>query len=664
MPSFAGAVTGAFHHHNNPGGGNGDSLASFSTPSRPNISELAGREETEDRKEGEDDEGREQPNPAHDTDENGEEDGNGLARSNSKGSSKAALASRWTDTFGVKPTAAPLEDTRCSKIQALVRHALESPWFDFALGMVIIANAANIGFEQSYRKTGEYAETASTLEHVFLSIYTAELAARLLSFGLSCLHDGWVVFDTFLVGLGILTQWIIQPIFGDIDEVGPLMVLRTARLLRLAKTVRLLIRFRELWMLVRGLLSSANTMLYTLLMLFVIIYIFACLGMELLYEHPRVVGPDRDEEFAKNVDMYFRSLPIAMLSLLQFVCFDNIVLIYRPLCQDNIFLMCYFILLILVVGIVVMNLVTAVIVNSALEQTAQDKDLMKSMEEKRKKKILKDLKRMFTRLDEDGSGQLSREEIEGVDEAEKEVLRNLTSMDDPVEIFDVLDVDGSGDIGIDEFCDGLWQVAISNAPLEIKRMEKQVERIRMDTKVHGSVLTEISAKLDRLNEEIAMLSTSTANHGRESGEQPCPCCGCHRQHLGDDDKQRLIGPDESLDNLETSDDPQELRASVVQVLRELGISSRSLKEDAAEPSTKSSSGADVPSSTSTVSSGGAWLLGVSPSARIEFAEEVESEPTPPAGDSVQLRPSLPALREEESEVFPSSLGSSAMQVKI
>lgn len=451
---------------------------------------------------------------------------------------------------------------RAQNIKKRARIFLGSPTFDFILGAVITANAINIGLEQSFRATGEYASTAAAFEHLFLCIYTLEVLVRFFAFGPSCLQDGWVRFDLLLVALGITTQWIIQPIAGDMSEVGPVMVLRSARLMRLAKTVKLLISFKELWMLVQGLLSSTNTMLYTLLLVFALLYMFACLGMELLYEHPLAVGPDRDEEFAWNVQEYFSSLPIAMLSLLQFVCWDNPVLIYRPLAMGGVLLTVYFISIILIIGIVVMNLVTAVVVNSALEQTAANKHLLKAEEEKRKKRILKDLRKMFERLDEDGSGELSRDEILSVDEKEMEVLKNLTSMDDPVEIFDVLDVDGSGDIAIDEFCDGLWEVAISRSPLEVKRMEKQVERIRQDTKSRSLLLYDVSMRVDNLSKQLAKLK------GSRGGGQPCQVCSCNN---ADFKKKRSSGRRSSTFKL-----PQ-VRSTVLEVLKEFALSDERLE---------------------------------------------------------------------------------------
>ena len=96
-----------------------------------------------------------------------------------------------------------------------------------------------------------------------------------------------------------------------------------------------------------------------------------------------------------------------------------------------------------------MNLAAAVMMNSALEQAMHDKDTLKRYEKARKKKFVKDLRNIFKRLDEDGSGQVSRDEILNISNDDKEVLHKLPTLSDPLEIFGALDVDGSGNVDIE-----------------------------------------------------------------------------------------------------------------------------------------------------------------------------------------------------------------------
>ena len=58
-----------------------------------------------------------------------------------------------------------------------------------------------------------------------------------------------------------------------------------------------------------------------------------------------------------------------------------------------------------------MNLVTAVIVEGAIEQAKNDKDVQAAYEAQRLQKLMPELRLMFAALDEDESGDITREEL-------------------------------------------------------------------------------------------------------------------------------------------------------------------------------------------------------------------------------------------------------------
>merc|ERR1719203_1733052 len=113
------------------------------------------------------------------------------------------------------------------------------------------------------------------------------------------------------------------------------------------------------------------------------------------------------------------------------------------------FLVFYFGCIILVVPIVLMNLVTAVIVNSALEQAGQDKEAMAVRESQNRRKMVRELRRIFLNLDTDGSGKVSVDELQGISPGDKAQLTSLTNMSDPTDIFRALDVDNSGELDVE-----------------------------------------------------------------------------------------------------------------------------------------------------------------------------------------------------------------------
>ena len=106
---------------------------------------------------------------------------------------------------------------------------------------------------------------------------------------------------------------------------------------------------------VRGLLSSAGTMIYTFILIMIILYVFACMGMELITTD---MDSRADPEFDGYVELYFPGIWVTMLTLIQFVMVDSIAEIYTPMVSKNPMLGIYFVLILMVVPISLMNLVT------------------------------------------------------------------------------------------------------------------------------------------------------------------------------------------------------------------------------------------------------------------------------------------------------------------
>merc|ERR1719353_2738953 len=230
---------------------------------------------------------------------------------------------------------------------------------------------------------------------------------------------------------------------------GPVMVLRVLRLARLARAVRLLAQFKELWMLVRGLMSSAGTMFYTFLLIIIILYVFACLAIELITTDQEM---RKDPDYNVYVETYFPNIGVSMLTLVQFVLVDSMAGIYKPMIEIHPPLIFFFVLFIMVVPISLMNLVTAVIVEGSLEQATQDREVAKAYKNNLVVKMMPKIEMMFRKLDTDGSGEISLREIEAAPPELADELSKCFQTDDLVELFNILDLDQVGRVSIKEFC--------------------------------------------------------------------------------------------------------------------------------------------------------------------------------------------------------------------
>mmetsp|Transcript_36047 Transcript_36047/g.81456 ORF Transcript_36047/g.81456 Transcript_36047/m.81456 type:complete len:237 (+) Transcript_36047:2-712(+) len=217
-------------------------------------------------------------------------------------------------------------------------------------------------------------------------------------------------------------------------------------------------------------MNSLITLVWTLVIVFVLLYVFAILGMELVRTDPNA-GAAYNDSAQEN----FGDLLSAMLTLLQGLTLDSVGTVYRPLVLEKPELSLYFIAFILIVSIALMNLVTALMVESALEQASQDRAALKREEAIRRKAMIGKLQLIFERLDQDGSGQLDLEEMRGAPADVQDLLQEVAQTSDSSELLDIfytLDYKGTSSVGVRDFCEGLMRLQ-DGKPLEVYCIMKQ-----------------------------------------------------------------------------------------------------------------------------------------------------------------------------------------------
>jgi len=187
-----------------------------------------------------------------------------------------------------------------------------------------------------------------------------------------------------------------------------------------ARTLRLLVQFKALWTLVRGLISSSGIMVYAVLLLTLVLYVFACVGAEVITKNKLAT---EDEEFAGLVDEHFDRLPTTMLTLMGFVTLDDVCEIYIPMVRKEPFLVVYFVSFMVIVNVTLLNLVTAVIVEGAIENDKADRDAKNLFNKKKVDKLMPRIQQIFKALDEDGGGTVTLDEIANADGALKVELQ-------------------------------------------------------------------------------------------------------------------------------------------------------------------------------------------------------------------------------------------------
>jgi len=322
-----------------------------------------------------------------------------------------------------------------------------------------------------------------------------EFTMRLLAWGFrKCFLDPWCILDSILLVLGIISL-ATEQLGLQVKEIESLLVVRSLRLLRLMRALRLLKQFRTVWRLVNGLLTSANAMFSTLVLVILSLYIAACLGIE-------IITKDGDlstrAETADIVSNYFGNLSTTLLTLTAFVTLDSIAPIYSPLIAQKPGLSIYFFFIILFVSIALMNLVTAVLVEGALANAHADKELEKMDLREKLRAQMPLLSQAFDEIDKDGSGTLSMEEMAMVPvDLIPQELRAKSHVSSMQDVFEMLDVDGVGELTRQEFVDGLLNLFLHDVPLPavqtlrlLRKVDVKVMQMFEDLQaVHGRLLS-------------------------------------------------------------------------------------------------------------------------------------------------------------------------------
>merc|ERR1719203_330103 len=228
--------------------------------------------------------------------------------------------------------------------------------------------------------------------------------------------------DVFLVTLSVSTTWIMKPLnLPGTAFLRKLTVLRIMRLIRLARAVRMRPEFKEMWALLKGVAGSGETLFWTYVMIFCVLYFFAIMATSLIGKAENFT----DDELAQE---HFGDVLLSMLTLFQIMTLDSWTAIMRPLMAKQPLVVLFFVVFISIAEFVLMNLITAVIVEHAFAESKNEQNEIAAELENEMEKELHELQYLFSRMDVDGDHMLTREEFTRAMESQK-VSQKLQKLD-------------------------------------------------------------------------------------------------------------------------------------------------------------------------------------------------------------------------------------------
>lgn len=367
----------------------------------------------------------------------------------------------------------------------LIHRLVLSAHFEICCAIAIVSNALFVGLQVQHA-----AQERSNDQHIVLQIghlifcvfFSGELALRIFAyfpefFFRSHVDFLWNWFDSFIVAASILEAIIMyRKLIGGISTF--LLAVRILRIVRLVRIIRRNSLFRELRAMVFMIAHTLKSLVWSLVLLFMLMYVFGLVLTQAVTNHLIRTKHSPDAPFATDFEKFFGSLLLSMLTLLHSLTGG---ISWREpaelLRQVDYIYEAFYIVFVVFTLFAMLNVITGFFCENAREMAAQDRDHVIQEKLRDREHYIKEMHALFKEIDQDGDASLSLAELEMTlaNDSVKAYLVSLEiNVDDVWDIFKLLDADGSGTLNIDEFADGCLRLRGQAKSIEIAALRHQL----------------------------------------------------------------------------------------------------------------------------------------------------------------------------------------------
>jgi len=218
------------------------------------------------------------------------------------------------------------------------RRIAASPRFQHGVLAIIVGNAVLMGIETDAALFARHAALFNGLNAAIQAVFVLEIAIRVLACGPRVWRfflDGWNVFDFAIVALSLL------PMAGPLATIG--------RLARLLRALRVVSALPELRLIVSTMLRSLPSLGNVLVLLGLILYVYAVVGVHL---------------FGAVDPVHWASLPRAALTLFEVLTLEGWVDLMDASSAATPWAWVYSVSFVVLAVFVVVNLFIAIVINN------------------------------------------------------------------------------------------------------------------------------------------------------------------------------------------------------------------------------------------------------------------------------------------------------------
>eukprot|EP00927_Polykrikos_kofoidii_P085098 TRINITY_DN9155_c0_g1_i2.p1 TRINITY_DN9155_c0_g1~~TRINITY_DN9155_c0_g1_i2.p1 ORF type:complete len:849 (+),score=134.75 TRINITY_DN9155_c0_g1_i2:335-2881(+) len=397
------------------------------------------------------------------------------------------------------------------------RYIVSSFKFDLFFAGVIMTNSAFMGIQMDDEISRKYMgqEMSQTplaftvINYIYSCLFLCELILRLMSEGTNFfkLHANWHwnYLDFFIVmascaeiafDIIVLTAQDSDASTVEVtasaatnsgDKMRIIRIIRISRLMRVFRVARIVRFIRALRTLVYSILCTLKTVMWALLLLLMIIYVFgmifasvvseascSVLVWEAIAQDPEVVVTKLGCVRSQSLRLFWGTLPRAMFTLFKTIAggisWHDVVL---PLSDIGVIWVIFFIGYVSFTFFAVLNVITGVFCESAIESSRSDHELVILQHMAERKAYIKKVQALYDSIDSDRSDAITLAEFEAHmrSEMSSAIFSTLElEMNDAGEIFCLIDTDDGGTVDIEEFVNGCLRLRGQARAIDLARM--------------------------------------------------------------------------------------------------------------------------------------------------------------------------------------------------
>mmetsp|Transcript_13439 Transcript_13439/g.31595 ORF Transcript_13439/g.31595 Transcript_13439/m.31595 type:complete len:682 (-) Transcript_13439:168-2213(-) len=394
-------------------------------------------------------------------------------------------AANMTMMRNIESNSAPEEQgwqyqSRCGRrFQA----AVASTSFDFFVAMLILSNAAFIGIQVEHQAQHPNQKSSEffAIQCTYMIVFVIEIVVRIAASGprmyfCTRQHWAWNWFDCLVVLVSTLetSMQISADMSGrGISQLSVWRLGRIIRIVRIMRIIRVMRFFRHLRVLMMAIFSTVKSSFWTMLLLVMIIYTFAVMFTQSSVDH-LYYSDGLDEEGKADLLHYFGSLPRAagtlFMSLTGGLDWEAAVSALHTISGFLVFL---FIVYISFVYFAVMNVVTGIFCQTAIESAQKDKDSLIALQLEATQQHILTLRSLFHDISGCEEGVIGLAEFKGhLDDKKVKAFFKTLEIDtnDALTLFQLLDADRGGTVDIHEFVEGCLRLSGNAKSIQAAKM--------------------------------------------------------------------------------------------------------------------------------------------------------------------------------------------------